>query len=82
MAQIFRAHHQVALDGGVWDSAALLLPRPDPVNRPLFGGTQAELETVSAYKEALNKLERKHGEPGGKGDGKKKRSKDGGGNDE
>ncbi len=36
----------------------------------MFGGTQAELETVSAYKEALKKLEQKQRDAGGKGGGK------------
>ncbi len=50
------------------------------MSRPVFCGTQAELETISVYKEPLRRLERKHGESGGTGDGEKKsRDKDGNG---
>ena len=46
----------------------------------MFGGTQAELETVSAYREALKKLEQKQREGGAKAAGKgQKGGKDAGG---
>ena len=54
--------------------------------RTQFHVAHAELETVSAYKEALKKLEHKHGEHGNEGDGeddsKKKRGKGDGKADE
>ena len=69
-----KAIHQVVIDGGGWDTASLLLPCADPVTKVEFGGTQAELETAAAYREALKKLEVKQkenqGGKGGKGGGK------------
>ena len=70
----------MSLDGGSWDTASLLLPRPDPVHRELFGGTEKELEAAVAYQEALRKLRRRapgdpqaeQQDPKGKGKGKGK----------
>ncbi len=72
-----RAHvlHQVALDEGSLESAALLLQRPDPINRPVFGGTQAELETGASHRKALRRLDRARQDGGGKGEGKKAKNK-------
>lgn len=55
--QFLRALHQVNLDGGVWTTAMWLLPKADPIDRPLFGDTAKELETIAAYQEALKKLQ-------------------------
>jgi hypothetical protein len=78
LVQVLRALHQSALDDGEWESAGLLLPKADPIKKPVFGGTQSELEVIAAYKEALRKLEGKRGSGGGHkgdGDGKKKADK-------
>ncbi len=73
LVQVLRATHQVALDQGGWEVASLLLPRQDPQDRVRFGGTPAELETISAYRDALKKISKKEdGEKGAKGAGKKK----------
>ncbi len=73
-----RALHQAAIDQGECENASLLLPKPDPIKKPVFGGTQAELDSVAAYRESLRKFEAKRGAgAGGKGEGKKK-SGDGG----
>ena len=55
----------------------MLLPKADPVQRELFGGTERELEAAVAYQESLRKLKRSmqtewssKGD-GGKGDGSK-----------
>ena len=70
-AQLCRAVHQVVLDGGGWDSASLLLPKTDPLQKTLFGGSQTEMEIVANYRDTLKKLEKAHGSGGGRPDGKK-----------
>ncbi len=55
MAQLLRGLHQVCLDGG--DVASLLLPVAGDIGRARFGGSHAQLEVVSAYREAGRKLE-------------------------
>ena len=47
-----------------------LLPKADPIERAAFGGTHQELETISAYQDALRRLQRgptTHGPSGGGG---------------
>ena len=81
MVQILRALHQVALDGGTWGTASLLLPRADPIYREQFGATGEELEAIVAYQEALKKIRSKpEGPPGNvkdKADAKEKGGKGG-----
>jgi len=57
--QLLRSLHQVSLDNGMWSTASLLLPRPDPIYRENFGATETELEAVVGYQEALKKLKGK-----------------------
>ena len=76
--QLLRALHQTCLDSGSWESSALFLPKQDPLlDKQKFGGTQAELETVAAYHDAIKKLQRAHSEStkGAKGGGKGKDNK-------
>jgi hypothetical protein len=58
LCQLLRGLHQVSLDNGSWDTAALLLPKKDPLHRELFGGTERELEAAVAYQEALRKIKK------------------------
>lgn len=90
--RLLRAIHQCCIDNGSWDSASLLFPGKDPCERNLFGGTEAELEAIVSYREALKKLQKgnpswaQEEKPGGggapkgdkKGDGKGEK----GGNDD
>ena len=62
--QGFKALHQVALDGGGWDTALLLLPDEDPLARPAFGGEEAELEAAFRYKKSLRELRAQQGHRG------------------
>jgi len=57
--QLLRSLHQVSLDNGMWSTASLLLPRPDPIYRENFGATETELEAVVGYQEALKKIRNK-----------------------
>ena len=81
VVQLMRCVHQVCLDSGAWTTGQHLLPRADPLEKPLFGGTQQELENIAAYTEALRKLRKSHGdtlsEPKGKGKGKDEKGGDG-----
>ncbi len=63
-SQLCRALHQVSLDQGQWDAAALLLPRPDPLQRVVFGGSPAEMEVVAGYRDTIRKLGRSHADAG------------------
>ena len=56
IVQLLRSLHQVSLDGGVWSTASLLLPKPDPLYRETFGATEVELEAIVAYQEAMKKI--------------------------
>lgn len=71
LVQMLRALHQVALDGGTWGTASLLLPRADPIYREQFGATGEELEAIVAYQEAMKKIRSK---PETAGDDKKEKS--------
>jgi hypothetical protein len=53
--------HQVALDGGSWDNAVLMLPSPDPLGHPDFGGSQSMMTDVAAYRRGMKELKRQHG---------------------
>ena len=84
MVQLLRAVHQVSLDGGSWSTAALRLPKKDPLYKVRFGATEEELETCLSFNEAMKKIsgqrwekpesqdkdsKDKKAEGGGKGDG-------------
>jgi len=57
--QALKALHQVALDGGAWETALLLLPDDDPLSKPAFGGEERELEAAYTYKKSLQELRAK-----------------------
>jgi hypothetical protein len=64
LVQVLRATHRVSLDQGCWDTAAPDKPRQDPQVRVRFRGPPAALETISAYKDALKKIQKRE-ETGG-----------------
>ncbi len=68
MMQLLRSLHQVVLDQGNGSVAMHLLPRADPTERPTFGRTQRELETIAAYTESLRRLRRQQSSAGYGGD--------------
>ena len=59
-AQLAKALHQVAIDGGSWESASLMLPLPDALQEPSFGGSERELAAVHSYRKAMKDLRSKH----------------------
>ena len=59
-AQLAKALHQVAIDGGSWESASLMLPLPDAFQEPSFGGSERELAAVHSYRKAMKDLRSKH----------------------
>ena len=38
----------------------MLLPTPDPLTRPAFGGDEVEMEAIQGFKKALKDLRAKH----------------------
>ncbi len=70
LALLLRALHQVCLDGGAWDTAALFMPAADPIDKERFGGSHAQLEVVAAYREAIKKLGKSRHDGGKDKDGK------------
>jgi hypothetical protein len=56
LVQFQKAVLQMALDNGSWDSASLLWPGGDPLGQREFGGTEAEMKAVHAYRKALQEL--------------------------
>ena len=56
IVQLCRTLHQVALDGGCWTSASLLLPKPGLLYKQTCRGTEEELKIMAANTEALQKL--------------------------
>jgi hypothetical protein len=83
LVQLCRALYQVAL----------FLPRTDPTQRDMWGGTEQELEAAAAYNEAMGKMRKNHPsewtpqqdnkdkDPKGKGKDKSKDKDDKGGGD-
>ena len=59
MCQLLRALHQVAVDGGGWENACLLLPGHDPCRRDPYGMAEGDLHVIAAYKDAQRRLERR-----------------------
>ncbi len=58
---LLQSLHQVALDGGDWGSAALMLPTPDPLARQVFGGDEMMLSEIYSYKKAVRELQTRQG---------------------
>jgi hypothetical protein len=56
LVQFQKAVLQMALDNGCWDSASLLWPGGDPLGQREFGGTEAEMKAVHAYRKSLQEL--------------------------
>ena len=54
--QLLKAISQVATDGGSWQNAMWLVPLEDPIGTEDFGGDEAEIEEIYAYKKALLEL--------------------------
>ena len=94
LTTLLRAIHQANIDGGGWQTAMHLLPRDDPWERVIFGGSQGDLEVIAGYQEALRKLRKGSGrgedgaeedskggaKGGGRGSWKKKETGGGDGN--
>ena len=87
MVQLLKSLHQVALDGGSWEVASLLLPARDPCQREQWGASERELEAVASYRKAMKEIGRSSwtspwvpsapGDPAAKGGGKgKEKGKD------
>ena len=80
LCQVLKAIHQAALDHGDWRTASLLVPTPDPLQRPTFGGTEVELADIHSYQRSITELQKKvnyqpeadggQGGGGAKGEGK------------
>ena len=71
LTQILRGLHQVALEGGGWDTACLLLPGHDPCSREPYGCTEEDLHTIAAYRDAERRIQgnnRFRGKGGEKGE--------------
>jgi hypothetical protein len=64
LVQVLQSVHQANIDGGGWHIAMHLLPRDDPWEKVLFGGSQGELKTIAGYQEALRKLQKGSGRGG------------------
>ncbi len=58
---ILQALHQRALDGGSWHSAQLMLPGPDYLDKPEFGGDFTAMAGIAAYRKALKEIKRQRG---------------------
>ena len=56
--QMSKALHQVALERGSWE-IVLLIPMPDALSDPSFGGEEHELAAVRSYRRALRDLKSK-----------------------
>ena len=56
LVQSLKCLHQVALDGGSWDAASLMLPEEEPGYRAPFGGNERELEVIYKYRKNLAEL--------------------------
>ena len=54
--QLSKALHQVGLDRGNWDTALLMIPTPDALSEPQFGGEEYELAAIQSYKKAIREL--------------------------
>ena len=57
ICQLLRGLHQVALEGGSWDTACATLPGYDPCKREPHGLAEDDLHTVAAYRDAQRRIE-------------------------
>ena len=55
--QVLKAIHQTALDGGSWNSAVLLLPWDDPLQKDLFGGDEQEMMAAASWNRGIKDLQ-------------------------
>ena len=60
LTQMAKALHQVALDGGDWVNAVMILQAvvPDPLRRQQFGGDEGEMEDIQRYRRAVSDLKK------------------------
>ena len=58
--QAMKVLHQVAIDGGSWASAELLLPLGEGIEVSHFGGSEKEMVAIHAYHKALKELKASH----------------------
>jgi hypothetical protein len=65
--QLLKCVHQVALDGGNWQSGQMLLLHPAPLAPIDFGGEPEEMEAVYVHHKALAELKKAHRRVTGKG---------------
>ncbi len=56
LVQALKALHQVAIDGGSWSNAALLLPWEDPLSKELWAGSDGEMEAAVKYTRGVKDL--------------------------
>ena len=56
--QLLTGLRQVAMDGGSWEVASLLLPARDPCQREQWGASERELEAVASYRKAMKEIGR------------------------
>ena len=49
------------LDAGDWSAAQMLLPGPDHLGRPEFGGEAVAMAEIARYRRALKDLRKQHG---------------------
>ena len=57
--QALKCLHQVALDGGKWDSAELFLPY-DTTDLQAFAGNEGEMVSIHSYQKAMRELRSNH----------------------
>jgi hypothetical protein len=57
--QMLKVLHQLAVDGGSWDTAMMLWPAPDPLASDEFGGSELEMRRIHAYRKAVSELRKK-----------------------
>ncbi len=69
LCQILKSIHQNALDNGSWEVENSLLPGEDPCGRPSHAVSEAELEKIVSYQEAMKKLKARKGDRDEDGEG-------------
>ena len=52
LCMLMRAMNQVALDGGGWQDASLMLPEEDPLGECEWAGEEGDIETIATYRSA------------------------------
>ena len=56
IVQMLKATHQVAIDGGGWANASLLLPWADPLAKELWAGEDEEMAMTAKYNRNMKNL--------------------------